>query len=183
MFTTKWTGSKPYEARVSPPSPTTYRARTLESVVQGSFAAGHESPALSHELSVPETPPGSPALGQLRSLSIGGADVCRWTYWVLDVDAIGRITLPVDARRVAADRSAVRVASQGWALVLRPDGLGAPTHVDRRGRLFLPGWLRRLVEETGTVLAAARRPDASLVVVTPTTFIDELVEHLTGEVA
>jgi len=57
-----------------------------------------------------------------------------------------------------------------------------PGHVDRRGRLFLPSWLRRLVEETGTVLAAARRPDASLVVITPPSVIDAFVDDLAGEV-
>jgi DNA-binding transcriptional regulator/RsmH inhibitor MraZ len=101
---------------------------------------------------------------------------------VLGIDAIGRITLPPEARAVAAGRRTVRAASHECALVLRAEGLGAPTHLDRRGRLALPTWLRGMATATGTVLVAARFPDASVVVVTPTCVLDALIKGVAGEV-
>jgi hypothetical protein len=139
------------------------------------------SSRLSHDLAaVRAAPAGSLALGQLRSLSGDPADVPRWRHWVLGVDAIGRITLPPEARAVAAGRRTVRAASHESALVLRANGLGAATHLDRRGRLALPTWLRRLVRATGMVLVAARFPDASLVVVTPTSVLDAVIDGVAG---
>lgn len=101
---------------------------------------------------------------------------------MLGVDAIGRITLPPEGRPIPPGRRMVRAASHGSALVLRADGLGAPTHLDRRGRLALPTWLRRLIRGSGTVLVAARRPEASLVVVTPTSVLDAVIDVVAGEV-
>jgi hypothetical protein len=73
--------------------------------------------------------------------------------------------LPAEAR--SADRPAVvRVASRDRALVLCREGLGSLRRLDARGRLTLPGWLRRLVGSGASVLVAASVPDALTVVVT-----------------
>ena len=53
------------------------------------------------------------------------------------------------------------------------------TPVDRRGRVLLPAWLRRTAAAEPVVgFVAARRPDASLVVVTPAGDLDELADAL-----
>jgi bifunctional DNA-binding transcriptional regulator/antitoxin component of YhaV-PrlF toxin-antitoxin module len=67
----------------------------------------------------------------------------------------------------------------GTTVVLRRDGTGALTPVDRRGRVLLPAWLRRrAAAEPLVVFVAARRPDASLVVVTPAADLDHLADAL-----
>lgn len=67
-------------------------------------------------------------------------------------------------------------------MVLRREGLGAATPVDPRGRVLLPAWLRREVTAAGAVFVAARRPDASTVVVTPVAGLDDVADALVGEV-
>lgn len=102
---------------------------------------------------------------------------------MVGVDDGGRLTLPVDARGVAAGSGVVRASSRSDAVVLRREGLGAETPVDRRGRLQLPPWLRgHLRLSGGSVFVAARRPDASTVVVTPVAGLDGLADALVGEV-
>ncbi|HEX5366119.1 MAG TPA: hypothetical protein VFW63_05580 [Acidimicrobiales bacterium] len=109
----------------------------------------------------------------------------RWWHWVTGLDYKGRLTLPAEARGVADGASVVRVSSRGRAVVLRRDGLGAVTPVDRRCRcrVLLPGWLRRAAAAGGgLVFVAARRPDASSVVVSPVDGLDAVADELAGEV-
>ena len=47
---------------------------------------------------------------------------------------------------------------------------------------MLPMWLRRLVETSRSVLVAARWPDVSCLVVTPTNALDGLIDVAAGEV-
>ena len=85
---------------------------------------------------------------------------------------------------MCAGLPAVRLWSTGTTVVLRRDGRGAVTPADRRGRVLLPAWLRRpAAAEPVVVFVAARRPDASLVVVTPVVDLDALADALAGEVA
>jgi hypothetical protein len=120
----------------------------------------------------------------LRSLSeLPDAPPPRWWHWVVGVDDRGRLTLPADARGLAAGGGVVRASSRGDAVVFRRDGLGAETPVDRRGRLRLPPWLgSHLRSSGGVVFVAARRPDATTVVVTPVAGLDGLADALVGEV-
>jgi DNA-binding transcriptional regulator/RsmH inhibitor MraZ len=107
----------------------------------------------------------------------------RWWHWVTGLDYKGRLTLPAEARCVADGASVVRVSSRGRAVVLRRDGLGTATPVDRRSRLLLPGWLRRAAAGGGgLVFVAARRPDASSVVVSAVDGLDAVADELAGEV-
>jgi hypothetical protein len=129
-------------------------------------------------------PPGLAVLGLLASLSEAPAvPIPRWWHWVLGLDHRGRLTLPPEARQLTARTRVVRASSRAGAVVLRPDGMGAATRVDRRGRVLLPAWLRRQVgPQAGAVFLAARRPDASIVVVTPVTGLDDVADALVGEV-
>lgn len=135
--------------------------------------------------SAPPSPPGLGALGVLASLNEApGAPAPRWWHWVIGLDHRGRITLPHEARQLPGSTTVVvRASSRGSAVVLRPDGGGAATPVDRRGRILLPGWLRRQARlQDGLVFVAARRPDASTVVVVPVTRLDDVADALVGEV-
>ena len=67
---------------------------------------------------------------------------------------------------------------RGSSLVLQRAGAGAPRHLDHRGRLTLPGWLRRLVGPDGAVLVSATVPDAATVVVAPATVLDVLASQI-----
>jgi hypothetical protein len=122
------------------------------------------------------------ALGRLRRLG-AAAEPARWQHWVIEMERTGRVTLPAAARCVAEGLTVLRATSRDDALVLRRDGLGAPTQLDGRGRLLVPVWLRRAAERTRSVLVAARRPDAAVVVIAPTSVLDGAVDELCGEVA
>jgi bifunctional DNA-binding transcriptional regulator/antitoxin component of YhaV-PrlF toxin-antitoxin module len=125
--------------------------------------------------------PLAPALDALHRVGRRPAPA-RWRHWVVEVQRSGRVTLPPAARRIADGLPAVRAVSRDDALVLRRDGLGAAITLDGRGRLILPVWLRRLAAPAGSVLVAARRPDASVVVIAPVGSLDALVEGVCGEV-
>jgi hypothetical protein len=135
-----------------------------------------------------EVSPGRPAgllvLGLVASLSEAPEpSVGRWWHWVTGLDYKGRLTLPAESRRLADGAAVVRVSSHGSAVALRQDGLGAATPVDRRCRVLLPGWLRRAAAGGGgLVFVAARRPDASSVVVSPVDGLDAVADELAGEV-
>ena len=107
----------------------------------------------------------------------------KWWHWVLGLDSAGRLSLPADARQLCDGVTSVRASSHGSAVVLRRDGAGAPTPVDRRGRVQLPTWLAARWPHAGAVFVAARRPDASTVVVRAATGLDALADALAGEVA
>jgi hypothetical protein len=66
--------------------------------------------------------------------------------------------------------------------VLRPDGSGRRVHVDARGRLYVPTWLRRLVGERGPVVASARWPGLQAVVVAPAGALDTLADAVVAGV-
>ena len=100
---------------------------------------------------------------------------------MLGLDSAGRLSLPSDARQLCDGAASVQASSYGAAVVLCRDGAGAPLSVDRRGRVQLPTWLRREVASAGAVFVAARRPDASVVVITPATGLDALADALVGE--
>ena len=104
-----------------------------------------------------------------------------WWYWVVGVDPTGRIIVPARAWP-SHGRAGLCAVSRGDALVLR-EGTGAAVGVDRRGRLTLPPWLRSACGPGGSVLVAARRPDAAVVVVSPVSVLDALVAGLVGEVS
>jgi bifunctional DNA-binding transcriptional regulator/antitoxin component of YhaV-PrlF toxin-antitoxin module len=117
------------------------------------------------------------ALSMLRELD-GERRVSQWRYWIVRVEAIGRITLPARARRAFDVGTSVQAVSRDLILVLRHGGGGACLPIDRRGRLVLPAWLRPAVDASESVLVAARAADPPTVVVAPTAVLDDLVDHL-----
>jgi hypothetical protein len=129
-------------------------------------------------------PPGLAVLRLIGSLHETPAlPAPRWWHWVVGLDHRGRLTLPPEARQLTACTRVVRASSRGGVVLLRPDGVGAATPVDRRGRVLLPAWLRRQVgQQAATLFVAARRPDASTVVVTSVTGLDDVADALVGEV-
>jgi hypothetical protein len=96
---------------------------------------------------------------------------------------VGRFTLPADARPRAGEDGALRAVSRATCLLLQSGQHGAPIHVDARGRVVLPMWLRRLTVDCGSVLVAARWPEVTCLVDTPSTSLDSLVDAVVGEVA
>ena len=131
------------------------------------------------------------ALSVLRNHG-GERPVLRWRHWIVAVEPIGRVTLPVEARAVLhADGAAdglggdaagdVRALCRDLALVLRGDGAGASLTVDGRGRLFLPAWLRQATVSSGSVLVAFRCVEQPMVVLRATGVLDALVDGVAGE--
>lgn len=126
--------------------------------------------------------PATSALDLLRQLNAAVPDAVRWRHWIVGVDSIGRITLPVEVRLAGEPQRSVRVVSRGLALIVRQEGLGALRQLDQRGRLTLPAWLRRAVGPAGVVLVSASVPEVSMVAVTPTGLLDAVIDRLAEEV-
>jgi hypothetical protein len=123
------------------------------------------------------------ALDRLGALSDTARASARWWHWITRLDATGRVTLPPLAQAVSDPSGLVRVSSRGDAVLLRLDGIGVPTAVDGRGRVRLPAWIRHRVGTGGALHLAARRPDASTVVVAPGRCLDVVADAFAGEVA
>ena len=111
---------------------------------QAKFEGSGARPPLEHLPGVVPRAPARTALSVLRDLG-GERPALRWRHWIVGVEPIGRVTLPVEARAVldADGAGVVRVLCRDLTLVLRGGGAGASLTVDGRGRLFLPAWLRR----------------------------------------
>jgi hypothetical protein len=107
----------------------------------------------------------------------------RWWHWITRLDDTGRVMLPPLAQAVSAPSGLVRVSSRGDAVLLCHDGVGVPTAIDGRGRVRLPEWMRHRVGTGGAMHLAARRPDASTVVVAPVPCLDVIADAFAGEVA
>lgn len=116
----------------------------------------------------------------LRSMEAAQSPT-RWRHWIVGVDDLGRVTLPAAVRDAVPGAEGVRAISSGSSLLLRRGDHGAPIHVDCRGRLVVPAWLRRLSEPWRSVLLAADCPDMSLMVLAPTTMLDGLLDTLVTE--
>src|SRR5688500_3299139 len=124
-----------------------------------------------------KAPPARSALAALRALD-GAARPGRWQYRIAAVEPQGRLTVPAGAcAAFAADSTAA--ASCGTALVVRPGGRGGPpAEFDRRGRLQLPAWLRGAARVSGAVLVAWRHEPDVVLVIAPTSAVDELADDL-----
>lgn len=118
----------------------------------------------------------------LQELSDLGRDPgpLRWDWAIVGLEACGRLLLPDEARRALGagpgDRTEVWGVCRRAALVLRADGGGRRT-VDRRGRLYVPAWLRRGPDAglvVGTHLATL------IVVVTSSSWLDGLGDEVAG---
>ncbi|MBI1843825.1 MAG: hypothetical protein HYR89_04345 [Actinobacteria bacterium] len=115
----------------------------------------------------------------------------RWRQWIVGVEPIGRVTLPVEARAVlgadgvdadgAGADGVVRALCRDLTLVLRGGGAGASLAVDGRGRLFLSAWLRRATVSSGSVLVAFRCVGQPMVVLAATGVLDAMVDGVAGE--
>jgi hypothetical protein len=85
------------------------------------------------------------------------ADSDRWSFAVVSLDRHGRLTLPGAARMVLGEAPSLRVLTRGDAVVVRGgDGVGRAVHVDARGRLVVPVWLRHATQPNRSVLVATR---------------------------
>ena len=100
------------------------------------------------------------------------------------VEPTGRVTLPAGARLASGAQagSTVQAQCRGTTLVLRRGGFGSSLPLDARWRLALPKWLRRAADPSGAVIVAAGATDPSVVLVFPTTSLDDLADHMAGQV-
>lgn len=89
--------------------------------------------------------------------------------------------LPSPVRSFATAGRVAFAVSIGKALVVQRVRAGAPVRFDSRFRLVLPPWLSRLTETDGSVLLAARWPEASALVVAPTSVLDPLADSICGD--
>lgn len=123
----------------------------------------------------------STALRQLADLA-PEPEPPRWAWAIARVEPTGRIVLPAEARTALGAGAGSRVTMRGIcsrvALVLRPDGTGAPMTIDGRGRLRIPAWLRR---GESTLLIVGSHTAAPTVLVAPTHVLDGLAHVLAGE--
>jgi DNA-binding transcriptional regulator/RsmH inhibitor MraZ len=120
------------------------------------------------------------AIPALRSVAAPRSPA-RWRHWIVGIDDLGQVTLPAAVRDAVPGTDGVRATSREKSLLLRRGGHGAQVYVDRRGRLVVPAWLRRLSEPWQSVLLAANYPDMSLIVLTPSTTLDGLLDTLVTE--
>lgn len=102
----------------------------------------------------------------LRQLTEPVAAESRWRWSTARIDPSGRLLLSVEARRVLGAEPGTPTVVSGRveqdALVLRAGpGAGRDLVVDRRGRLYVPVWLRR----HHTVLIGACDTRAAVVIV------------------
>ena len=100
------------------------------------------------------------ASSALAHLPLDEAPPTRWAFAIVAPDPSGRVQLPSAALDALATGPG-RARMAGGVLVLgRGDGAGRPIGIDRRGRCYLPVWVRQpavLVATdaaTGVVLVA-----------------------------
>lgn len=122
----------------------------------------------------------STALRQLAD--IGSApDPPAWSWGVVRLEPCGRLLLSPEARTVLGALRGqvldVRGLCGPTALVLRPAGRGRTISIDRRGRIYVPMWLRR----SPSYLIGTRDEDPATVVVAPATVLDDLGDDLAGQ--
>src|SRR4051794_10886912 len=122
----------------------------------------------------------STALRQLAGLG-QEPEPPRWAWAVVAVEPTGRLLLPAAARDALGARDGERVAvsglTRGDVLALRPGGPGRRLQVARRGRVYVPRWLR---ECAGSRLVVGARQADRTVVVTSTAVFDRLGDLLAG---
>ena len=123
----------------------------------------------------PRTPPA--ALPDLTGAPVPSSP---WRWSAAEPEPSGRLLLPAAARRaLGADSSEARSVSgvvRGDTLVLRPGaGNGRSMTVDRRGRLYLPVWLRR---HPGFLIGTHSAPDDRAVVIVPASVFDAMGDQL-----
>jgi hypothetical protein len=121
----------------------------------------------------------SPALRRLAA--IGRApDPPSWTWAVVRLEPCGRLLLSPEARVVLGARPGdvldVRGLCGPTALALQPAGRGRAITIDRRGRIYVPAWLRQRPS-----YLIGTRADPATVVIAPTTVLDDLGDDLAGE--
>jgi DNA-binding transcriptional regulator/RsmH inhibitor MraZ len=106
----------------------------------------------------------------------------EWQHWIVAVENIGRISLPVSARRALGTSGSVQAVSRDRMLVLHTDGPGASLPMDQRGRLVLPAWFRGAVRSSGSVLVGVRSTEPPTVVLAPIGILDALMSSVVAEV-
>jgi bifunctional DNA-binding transcriptional regulator/antitoxin component of YhaV-PrlF toxin-antitoxin module len=111
----------------------------------------------------------------------GEPQMSQWRHWIVSVEPIGRITLPVGARHLLGTEVLVQAVSRDRMLVLRRGGMGANLPIDRRGRLVLPAWFRGAARPSGSVLVSARSAAIPAVVLAGTGLLEDLVSHVAAE--
>jgi hypothetical protein len=111
-----------------------------------------------------------------------GHETSPWRHWIVGLEQIGRVGLPLEARQLLGVGVRVRAVSRDHMLVLHHGGVGATLPIDGRGRIVLPAWFRGAVRSSRSVLVAARLLAPATVVLAPIGLLDDLVCHVVGEV-
>lgn len=111
----------------------------------------------------------------LRYLPLDDPPSGRWHWAIIEPEPSGRVRLPAPAIEVLGGRS-VLARIRGEVLVLGPDeGPGCRVGIDRRGRLYLPVWLRR------PAVLVATTPAERLVIVVDAAALDPVGDRLIAE--
>ena len=136
--------------------------------------AGPLQPSGMHDLRT------STALRQLADLD-DGPNVPVWSWAVVALETSGRVRLPADACAVLSTRPGDSVEVRGVcrrdALVLRAAGDGRLLMIDRRGRLYVPAWVRR--GDVTSMIVGTHHVERVVVLATATAF-DPIGEALIG---
>ena len=122
----------------------------------------------------------STALRQLADLG-DDPDRSGWSWAVVTLERSGRLLLPVEARTALDARPGNSVDVSGVChrdtLVARTNGDGRTMTIDRRGRLYVPAWLRR--GDTSSLVVGTRHADRTVVIVA-TAIFDSIGDVLIG---
>lgn len=122
----------------------------------------------------PRTPP------VLPDLTAGQPPGSGWRWIAASLEPSGRVLLRAEVRDAlgATTGQATRVSgvARGEALVLRPAGAGRGRvmTVDRRGRIYLPVWLRR----HPSLLIGSRTVGDRVVVIVPAAVLDSMGDQV-----
>lgn len=108
----------------------------------------------------------------LRSLPVDDAPLSRLAWTVLSPDPSGRVQLPAAVVDLLGTGPSHARVVDGVLVLSEIEGPGRRIGVDRRGRLYLPVWLRR------SALVVLADPGHRVVVVADVAVLDAVGERL-----
>lgn len=108
----------------------------------------------------------------LRHLPLGDAPPSRLAWSVHSPDPSGRLQLPAAAVELLGTGPAHARVLDGVLVLREIDGPGRRIGIDRRGRLYVPVWLRR------PALVVVADPAHSVVVIADVGVLDPVGERL-----
>ena len=104
-----------------------------------------------------------------------------WCWAVVALEPSGRLLLPGEARIALNSQAGVSVEVSGVChrdtFIVRGGGNGRRLTIDRRGRLYVPAWVRR--GDIASLIVGTRNVDQTVVIIA-TSVLDHVGDDLIG---